>query len=103
MRCPWYLVVPMNLVRLAGQTRYAASRGWLVWEPRVWAEFLWRIPLSLLNRRAVSTKAVKICVAVNRIKISDAKSVWELGKLSWWRILRGKLPGHLREEATKVS
>jgi GT2 family glycosyltransferase len=92
MRCPWHLVVPMTMARLFGQARYAASRGWLLWEPRVWAEFLWRLPRSLLQRRAVSSKAIKISIAVNRVRIADADAVWRLGDLSWRQIFRGDFP-----------
>jgi GT2 family glycosyltransferase len=101
MRAPWHLVLPMTVARLMGQARYAASRGWLLREPRVWAEFLWRLPRCLLNRDAVSTKAVKICLAVNRVKVADRQQVWALGDLSWRQILRGEFPAELqREEVT---
>jgi GT2 family glycosyltransferase len=98
MRCPWYLVVPMTVARLLGQTRYAASRGWLLREPRVWAEFLWCLPRSLLNRQSVSTRAAKICVAVNRVKVADPHAVWKLGDLSWRQILRSEFPIERYEE-----
>jgi GT2 family glycosyltransferase len=103
MRCPWHLVLPMTLARLAGQARYAASRGWLLREPRIWAEFLWRLPRCLFHRRPVSTKAVKISLAVNRIKVSNPNAVWELGNLSWRQILCGKLPPELEEKELNAS
>jgi GT2 family glycosyltransferase len=92
MRCPWHLVLPMTIARLGGQARYAASRGWLLREPRVWAEFLWSLPRCLINRKPVSTKAVKICLALHRVKVADRKAVWELGNLSWRQILRRRFP-----------
>src|SRR5262249_40997502 len=95
MRCPWYLVIPMTLARLGGQARYALSRGWLLREPRVWAEFLWRLPRCLRSRQPVSAKAIKICLAVNRVKIADHRAVWELGELSWRQILRRRFPPQL--------
>jgi GT2 family glycosyltransferase len=91
MRGPWHLVLPMTLARLFGQARYAASRGWLLREPRVWAEILWRLPRCILLRQPVSTTAVKICLGLNRLKIADRQAVWELGNLSWRKILGGKL------------
>jgi GT2 family glycosyltransferase len=103
MRCPWHLVVPMTVARLLGQARYAASRGWLLREPRVWAEVLWRLPRSLLNRQAVSTQAVKICVAVNRVKVTDPHAIWNLGDMSWRQILRGELPIELQTHEVTSS
>ena len=97
MRCPWHLVLPMTLARFAGQARYAASRGWLLREPRIWAEFLWRLPRCLLHRKPVSTKTVKICLALNRLKVADRQAVWKLGDLSWRQILSGKFPPELVE------
>jgi GT2 family glycosyltransferase len=99
LRCPWHLVLPMTVARLCSQARYAASRGWLLREPRVWAEFLWRLPRCVLNRQPVSTKALKICLALNRAKIADRQLVWELGKLSWPHILNGKIPMDATAEA----
>jgi GT2 family glycosyltransferase len=89
MRYPWRLLLPAMLYRLAAQCRYAASRGWLLHEPRVWAEVLARLPMALWRRKPVSTAAVKIAVAVNRFRVADPKKVWELGRLSWGEILRG--------------
>ena len=93
MRYPWHLVPVMTLLRFVGEARYAASRGWLLREPRVWAEFLWRLPQCLRERRPVRVEAVKICLAVNRFKVADPKAVWELGKLSWRQILRRDMSG----------
>jgi GT2 family glycosyltransferase len=98
MRCPWHLVLPMTAARLASQARYAASRGWLLREPRVWAEFLGRLPQSLWHRRAVSTKALKICLALNRVKVTDRHLVWKLGDLSWNQILTGKISSDVTSE-----
>jgi GT2 family glycosyltransferase len=47
MHYPWHLVLPATVYRLTSQCRYAASRGWLLREPRVWAEFLSRLPWAL--------------------------------------------------------
>ena len=47
MRYPWYLVLPATVYRLTTQCRYAASRGWLLREPRVWAEVLVRLPRAV--------------------------------------------------------
>jgi GT2 family glycosyltransferase len=98
MRCPWHLVVPMTLARLFNQARYAAKRGWLWREPRVWAEFLWRLPKCLWNRRAVSAKAVKICLALNRVQVADPRKVWQLGELSWRQILGGQIASFIEPE-----
>jgi GT2 family glycosyltransferase len=87
MRYPWNLVVPATLYRLAAQTRYAASRGCLLREPRVWLEVLGRLPRALVQRKPVCKEAVKISVAVNRFRVADPKKVWELGRLSWQEIL----------------
>jgi GT2 family glycosyltransferase len=89
MRYPWLLVLPATLYRLASQAHYAASRGWLLREPRVWAEVLARLPIALRHRRPVSMAAVKIAVAVNRFRVADPKKAWELGRLSWREIFRG--------------
>jgi GT2 family glycosyltransferase len=87
MRCPWHLVLPLTLARLASQARFAASRGWLLGEPRVWAEFLGRLPRALWARHPVGTRAVKISLAVNRVHVTDPKDAWALGDLSWRQIL----------------
>ncbi len=89
MRYPWRLVLPATACHLASQCRYAASRGWLVGEPRVWVEVLGRLPLALWHRKAVSERAVKIAIAVNRFRVADPKAVWELGRISWREILCG--------------
>jgi len=97
MCCPWHLVVPLTLVKLAAQARYAAWQGWLLREPRIWVEFLWRLPRCLFHRQPVSTKTVKICLALNRLKVADRQAVWNLGDLSWRQILSGKFPPELVE------
>jgi GT2 family glycosyltransferase len=103
MRCPWHLVLPMTLARFISQARYAGSRGWLLREPRIWAEFLWRLPRCLLHRQPVSVKAVKICLAVNRIKVKEAAAAWKLGDLGWWQILGGDFPRELVKDEASVS
>jgi GT2 family glycosyltransferase len=103
MRCPWHLVLPMTIARLGGQARYAASRGWLLREPLIWAEFLWRLPRCLLYRKPVGTEAVKICLALNRVKVADRQAAWELGNLSWRQILRRQFPPEFGREAVTAS
>jgi GT2 family glycosyltransferase len=66
MRYPWYLAAPGVLAKLFGQARYAAKRGWLWQEPRVWGEFLWRLPRALRERNAVSRHTVFQTAALNR-------------------------------------
>jgi GT2 family glycosyltransferase len=91
MRYPWHLVLPATAYRLASQSRYAASRGWLLREPRVWLELLGRLPCALWHRRPVSERAVKISIALNRLRVADPTAVWELGRLPWKEILRRTL------------
>jgi GT2 family glycosyltransferase len=88
MRYPWPWVVPFLLAKLAGQAGYAASRGWLLWEPRVWIEFCARLPQVIRQRRPVSRQAVKIAVGVNRRRFDDSASVWSLGDRSWLALRR---------------
>jgi len=95
MRFPWHLVLPATAYRLAAQSRYAAARGWLLREPRVWLETIGRLPQALLNRRPVSEAAVKITIAVNRFRVADPKKAWELGQLSWREILGRKATGFI--------
>jgi hypothetical protein len=92
----------MTLARFISQARYAASRGWLLREPRIWAEFLWRLPRCLLDRQPVSVKAVKICLAVNRIKVKKAAAVWKLGELGWGQILGGNFPPEFLKDEARV-
>jgi hypothetical protein len=87
MRYPWHLVIPATAVRLARQFRHAVRNGWAWKEPRVWAETLLRLPVALRHRRPVSTQAVKISLALNRIAVSDPEQVWKLGSLGWREIL----------------
>jgi GT2 family glycosyltransferase len=89
MRAPWYLAAPLALSRLARQFRYAIRRGWGWREPRVWVETLLYLPSAIRRRHAVSTHAMKISLAVNRSRVSDAQAVWQLGNLSWRTILTG--------------
>jgi GT2 family glycosyltransferase len=103
MRSPWHLILPMTFVRLAGQARYAYSRGWLFWEPRVWAEFLWRLPRCLIERNPVGTPAVKTCIALNRIRTADRDSVLNLGKMSWRQILAGRFSTDRENERTDAK
>lgn len=90
MRYPWILVLPAMGARLAGQFRYAWRRGWAWREPRVWLETLAFLPLALRHRRPVKSRAVKIGLAVNRVRASDPLVVQHLGSQSWWRIFSGK-------------
>jgi GT2 family glycosyltransferase len=87
MRYPWHLVLPATAARLAGQFRYARSRGWARGEPRVWAEFARYLPRALANRRPVGSRAVKICLALNRLRVADAREAWALGDLTWREVL----------------
>jgi GT2 family glycosyltransferase len=89
MRYPWQLVVPGMVTKLAGQARYAARRGWLLKEPRVWGEFLWRLPSALRARRPVGSRALKIVAGLNRRRVADAETAWRLGDLSWREVLFG--------------
>lgn len=66
MRYPWYLVLPGVLAKLSGQARYAARRGWLFGEPRVWGEFLWQLPRALRERRGVRLGSLQTTIALNR-------------------------------------
>jgi GT2 family glycosyltransferase len=88
MRYPWPWVVPAVVAKLCSQARYAAHRGWLHREPRVWGEFLWRLPQALTNRQVVSSKAVKIAAGVNRARCVEAKDARRFGSLPWLSILR---------------
>lgn len=88
MRYPWHLVLPATLYRAGSQLRYAASRGWVWQEPRVWLETLLRLPAALAQRRPVTTRAVKIALAVSRTAVADPAAVWRLGKLPWRELLR---------------
>jgi hypothetical protein len=85
MRYPWQLVVPGIMAKLAGQARYAARRGWLLGEPRVWGEFLWHLPQALRQRRSVSLRALKIAAGLNRRRCVDAEEVRRLGDRPWQR------------------
>jgi len=91
MRYPWHLVVPATLCRLASQARYAARRGWLLREPRVWWDYLRLLPQALRRRESVGAGAVKISLAVNRARVAGADDVWSLANLSWRRILRRQI------------
>ena len=90
MRYPWHWVIPALLAKLFGQARYAAQRGWLLREPRIWVEFLWQLPRVLAARQAVSCEAVKIAAGVNRTTCVDAKEAFRLGSLPWSRLLRAR-------------
>ena len=87
MHYPWHLVLPAMLYRLAAQTRYAATRGWLIREPRVWLEVLAHLPTALRHRKPVNTSSVKIAVGLNRFRVTDPQEAWNLGRLSWREIL----------------
>jgi len=88
MRYPWRWVLPAVVAKLCGQARYAAHRGWLLREPRVWGEFVWRLPQALASRRAVSSEAIKIAAGVNRARCVEAWDARRLGSLPWQSILR---------------
>jgi GT2 family glycosyltransferase len=88
MRYPGPWVVPALLGKLAGQARYAARRGWLLTEPRVWGEFLWHLPRAVRERKSVRRESVKIAVGLNRRKCVDPAEAWGLGSLSWHEVLR---------------
>jgi hypothetical protein len=70
------------MAKLAGQARYAARRGWLLGEPRVWGEFLWHFPQALRQRRSVSLRALKIAAGLNRRRCVDAEEAcaWAIGR-----------------------
>lgn len=81
MRYPWWLVLPGVLLKLWGQTRYAFKRGWLLREPRVWLEFLWRLPKALRERRPVRWATIKLTWKLNRTR-ADKVSRTDDG-ISW--------------------
>jgi glycosyltransferase involved in cell wall biosynthesis len=89
MRYPWTWIIPALAGKLAGQARYAAKRGWLLREPQVWGEFLWKLPTAIQERRPVRLQAVKITVGLNRRKCVDAREALRLGSLPWSQVLRG--------------
>jgi GT2 family glycosyltransferase len=89
MRSPWQVAIPLALGRLFRQFRYALRRGWAWKEPRVWAETIWFLPSAFMHRSPVSSRALKIALAVNRCRISDPEAVWRLGDLTWRVILFG--------------
>jgi GT2 family glycosyltransferase len=103
MRYPAGWVIPAVLAKLAGQARYATDRGWLLREPRVWAEFLWKLPRALAARRAVSPQAVKIAAGVNRGRCVDRNDALELGTRSWLSILRSPARASTRQFEATVS
>jgi len=89
MRYPWPWIIPALGGKLAGQARYAAKRGWLLREPQVWGEFLWKLPTAVRERRPVRHQAVKITVGLNRRKCVDAREAVRLGSLPWSQVLGG--------------
>jgi glycosyltransferase involved in cell wall biosynthesis len=93
MRYPWYLVVPGVLAKLAGQARYAAHRGWLLKEPRVWFEFLWKLPGALRHRRAVRAQTLKIVTGLNRQNCTGADNARRLAALPWSEVIFGTRAG----------
>ena len=88
MRYPWLYIVPALAGKLAGQARYAAKRGWLLREPQVWGQFLWRFPSAVRERKPVSHRALKIAIGLNRRKCVDAREAERLGSLPWSQVLR---------------
>ncbi len=91
LRYPGAWVVPALVGKLAGQARYAARRGWLMKEPRVWLEFFWRLPRAVRERKSVRRESVKIAVGLNRRKCADPTEARRLGSLPWREVLRGDL------------
>lgn len=91
MRYPWQWVIPAVLGKLAGQARYAAHRGWLLREPRVWLEFLARLPQAIHNRRPVKQEAVKIAIGVNSRRVDTASQVSNFGQLALRDLRRPRL------------
>jgi GT2 family glycosyltransferase len=81
MRYPWWLVGPCVMGKLLGQTRYAHKRGWLLREPRVWLEFLCRLPKAMRERRPVRWATIKLIWGLNRARVAkvarkDDNSTW---------------------------
>lgn len=105
MRYPWHLVLPATAARLAAQARFAARRGWLLREPLVWAEAIARLPSALFHRRPVSTRAVKIALALNRFQVADPAQAWALADLPWRTIFSQKklLPKTLAKTLSKCQ
>jgi GT2 family glycosyltransferase len=99
MRYPWPLIVPGVLGKLFGQVRYATRQGWLMGEPRVWGEFLLRLPRALGQREAVSARALKIAVGLNRRTCVDPNDAWRLGSLPLHKALRGEPQSAIPQES----
>jgi hypothetical protein len=99
MRYPWPLVVPGVLGKLLGQVRYATRQGWLMGEPRVWGEFLLRLPRALGQREAVSARALKIAVGLNRRTCVDPNDAWRLGSLPLHKALRAEPQSAIPQES----
>lgn len=99
MRYPWPLVVPGVLGKLLGQFRYATRQGWLMGEPRVWGEFLLRLPRALGQREAVSARALKIAVGLNRRTCVDPNDAWRLGSLPLHKALRAEPQSAIPQES----
>jgi GT2 family glycosyltransferase len=84
MRYPWWLVVPCVFGKLLAQARYAFKRGWLLREPRVWLEFLWRLPKAIQGRKPVRWSTIKLIWGLNRRRAAsvsravDGRS-WRIG------------------------
>jgi GT2 family glycosyltransferase len=93
MRYPALWVVPALLGKLAGQAVYAARRGWLLSEPRVWVEFLGKLPRAIRERRSVRRESIKIAVGLHRRHVVDGDEARRLGSLPWRDMLRGYVPG----------
>jgi N-acetylglucosaminyl-diphospho-decaprenol L-rhamnosyltransferase len=103
MRYPLRWVIPGLLAKLLGQARYAARRGWLHREPRVWAEFLWHLPQAIAARQSVGSEAVKIAVGVNRRRYVDPNQARQLGSRSWFSILRSSSRPARTDSADPIS
>jgi len=86
MRSPWYLVIPLCIMRLARQFGYALRRGWAWREPWIWIETIYFIPQALRNRRPVAAGSVKMILGLNRIKLRSPQSAWLLSATPWHKI-----------------
>ncbi len=66
LRYPWWLVAPAVGGKLFGQLLYAAKRGWLWQEPRVWWDVLVRTPQALRDRQPIRWETLRKILKLNR-------------------------------------